>query len=94
MQCNLFKNSIINESYEYLLERHSDEEANYILTNSLAILGDKKIQIQNNTSELPQSVIKRIDKYKYPERLASFVRITSEKSNSWKEYSFAKIACT
>ena len=87
----LFKNEIIAEVYEYLKERHSEKESNYILTNSLAILGDKKVQV---SEELNNEILIRVNRYKYPERLASFVKTTSAKSDVWKNFSFAKIACS
>ena len=87
----MFKNKKLEELYKELLETHKPSEANYIITNSLAILGDKKIKpikedVLNNFS------LKRINSYKYPDRLCSFVKITSEKSETWKKYSFTKIA--
>lgn len=87
----MFKNELVNEAYVFLKERHSEGEANYILTNSLAILGDKKVDV---SEELDKASIARVDRYKYPERLASFVKTTSEKSDKWKELSFARIACS
>ena len=87
----MFSNKLINEVYDFLLESYSESEANYILTNSLAILGDKKIIV---SEELDSFSIKRIEKYKYPERLSSFVKTSAEKSSEWKSLSFAKIACS
>lgn len=108
----MIKNQIVLEAYNKLLETRTVSEANYILTNSLAILGDKKIQVyqprqshgsqelqenQENqesqeSQQLDKKTIDRINKYKYPERLASFINITNKKTEDWKELSFTKLA--
>ena len=85
----MIKNIIIKETYESLLENHTESEANHIILNSLAILGDKKVIVKE---ELDKEGYARINRYKYPERLASFINTTSEKSSEWKNLSFAKIA--
>ena len=87
----MIKNQIIEDAYNKLLETHTISESNYILTNSLAILGDKKVVIQES-EEIDKVSIDRINKYKYPERLASFINITNEKTEDWKELSFTKLA--
>ena len=87
----MFTNELIQEAYEFLKERHTESESNFIITNSLAILGDKKVEV---SEELDKTIIARVNRYKYPERLASFVKTTSEKSNKWKQLSFARIACS
>jgi len=86
----MIKNDIVKEAYAQLLEDHDESEANYILLNSLAILGDKKVQVKES---LDSEGYKRINGYKYPERLSSFIKTTSEKSSEWKNLSFAKLAC-
>jgi len=83
----IFSNENINNIYKTLLERNSNEEANYILSNSLAILGDKKII---PSKELSEHNIKRINSYKYPDRLEAFINTTLQKSEIWKQYSFVK----
>ena len=87
----MFSNELIEEVYNFLLETHTENEANYILTNSLAILGDKKINV---SEELDKFTLERVNRYKYPERLSSFVKTSSDKSTEWKSFSFAKIACS
>jgi hypothetical protein len=72
----MFKNELLKEAYEFLKERHSESESNFILTNTLAILGDKEVQVSES---LDDKQIARANRYKYPERLASFVKTTSEK---------------
>jgi len=93
----MFNNKIINDTYNYLLSNHSLEESNFIILNSLAILGDKKVTVpplseKENLKTLSINNIKRINNYKYPERLESFVKLSSKKSNDWQVYSFAKLA--
>jgi len=87
----MFKNKIITDSYNTLLENHSEREANYILLNCLAVLGDKKIIVSET---LDEKSIERVNRYKYPDRLASFVNKTSNKTTQWSNLSFAKIAFT
>lgn len=87
----MIKNEIVLEAYNKLLTSHSIEESNYILLNSLAILGDKKVIVEE-IQEFDKKALERINRYKYPERLASFLNITNEKSESWKNLSFAKLA--
>lgn len=85
----MITNEIILEAYNNLLLSHTEADSNYILLNSLAILGDKKVKVSESIAKEEYT---RINKYKYPERLASFIKITSEKSEDWKNISFAKIA--
>lgn len=85
----IFVNETISNAYDYLLKMHSLEEANFILSNSLAILGDSKIIV---STELTEKSVSRVNRYKYPDRLASFVKISSEKTQQWKDLSFAKFA--
>ena len=85
----MIKNQLIAEALEVVKESHTESESAYIILNSLAILGDKKVVIQDSLDE--KSYVS-INKYKYPERLASFLNTTNEKSNEWKNSSFAKIA--
>jgi hypothetical protein len=87
----MFKNKEIEKSYAKLLENNSPEESNYIITNSLAILGDKKI-IPNKETKLSEHDLTRINRYKYPERLASLINITMDKTEEWANFSFTKIA--
>jgi len=90
LKTEIFQSNDLNEIYDFLLLKHPEPEVNYILTNSLAILGDKKIV---PSKELIKESINKLDNYKYPEKLLSFVKIASEKSDYWKQFSFAKIAC-
>ena len=85
----MIKNEILLNAYNNLLENHTESESNYILLNSLAVLGDKKIQISET---LDKDSLARVNKYKYPDRLASFIATTSKKSQQWGELSFAKLA--
>ena len=85
----MLKNILVQEAYNKLLEHHTESESAYIVLNSLAILGAKKVIIQNNLDE--NSFIS-INKYKYPERLALFIQTTNEKSVEWQNMSFAKLA--
>jgi hypothetical protein len=85
----MIKNKIIKAAYDDLLENYSEAEASKILLNSLSILGAKKVIIQEH---LDDNSYKLINKYKYPERLASFMRTTNEKSFQWGDLSFAKLA--
>ena len=87
----MIKSEIVKEAYLKLLNNHSIKESNYILLNSLAILGDKKIIVEDVES-FDKKTLERINRYKYPERLVSFLNITNEKSESWKNLSFAKLA--
>ena len=87
----MIKNEIVLEAYNNLLKNHNKPKSNFILLNSLAILGDKKVVVES-TEELNKAALTRINRYKYPERLATFINITNEKTESWKELSFAKLA--
>ena len=87
----MIKNKIVKEAYNNLLLGHPVKEANYILLNSLAILGDKKVIVEE-VQEFDKKALERINRYKYPERLASFIGITQKKSESWSNLSFAKLA--
>jgi len=87
----MIKNEIVKEAYNNLLLKHSVKESNYILLNSLAILGDKKVIVEE-VQEFDKKALERINRYKYPERLASFIGITQKKSESWSNLSFAKLA--
>jgi len=87
----MIKNELVQEAFNNLLINHSITESNYILLNSLAILGDKKIIVEH-VEEFDKKAIDRINRYKYPERLASFINITNKKSENWKDLSFAKLA--
>jgi len=82
-------NSKVRDAYNLILENHSEEEAAKIILNSLSILGAKKIKIQTH---LDEESFKRINKYKYPDRLALFLETTNSKSLEWKNNSFTKIA--
>jgi len=81
----------IQTIYEKLLETYSLSESNYIITNSLAILGDKKVQPSKET-KLSEINIARINKYKYPERLISLINTTVNKTEEWANSSFMKLA--
>ena len=85
----MIKNKLVNEAFDELLKHHSLEESSYMILNSLAILGAKKVQI---LSELTEASYISINKYKYPERLALFLKTTNEKTLEWQALSFAKIA--
>lgn len=85
----MINNELVQGAYALVKENHSEEESAYMLLNSLAILGAKKVTIQNN---LDEASFKSINKYKYPERLASFLKTTNEKSLEWQNLSFAKLA--
>lgn len=85
----MIKNKILLNAYNKLLENHTESESNYILLNSLVVLGDKKVQVSET---LDKTNLTRVNKYKYPERLASFIGTTSSKSEQWAELSFAKLA--
>lgn len=87
----MIENELVLECYNELLLKYNKSTANYILTNSIAILGDKKIT-PSRIEELSSYDIKRINKFKYPEKLTYFIRLTSEKSDEWKNFSFSKIA--
>ena len=87
----MIKNEIVLQAYNKLLTNHSIEESNYILLNSLAILGDKKVIVEE-VQEFDKKALERINRYKYPERLASFLNITNEKSASWANLSFTSLA--
>jgi hypothetical protein len=87
----MIENAIVLEAYNKLLENHLVSESNFILLNSLAILGDKKVIVEE-IEEFNKEALSRINRYKYPERLASFLNITNEKTENWKELSFAKLA--
>lgn len=87
----MIKNEIVLEAYNKLLINHSIIEANYIILNSLAILGDKKVIVEE-VQEFDKKALERINRYKYPERLASFLNITNEKSVSWANLSFTSLA--
>jgi len=82
-------NEILSEVFSELNEIHSEEDSVFILLNSLSVLGDKKVIVENGLSEFN---INRLNKYKYPERLASFINKTSNKTLQWKHLSFAKLA--
>lgn len=85
----MIEHEFVKKAYEVVKENHNEEESAYIILNSLAILGAKKVNVKNN---LDEESFKSINKYKYPERLASFLETTNEKSLAWKKLSFAKIA--
>ena len=85
----MIKNDIVLAAYNKLLESHTENESNYILLNSLAVLGDKKINVSET---LDKDSLARVNRYKYPERLAYFINTTSNKTDQWKELSFAKLA--
>lgn len=85
----MIKNQLVIEAFAIIKENHTDEESAYIILNSLAILGAKKIIIQNHLDEKSYA---SINKYKYPDRLALFLETTNEKSVEWQNSSFAKIA--
>jgi len=87
----MFNNKAVIESYKKLLENNSQEESNYIITNSLAILGDKKI-VPSKETKLSEHALTRINRYKYPERLASLINITIDKTEEWANFSFTKLA--
>jgi len=91
MNVNIINNELVRESFNKIKNNYSIEEANYILLNSLAILGDKKVVVER-VKELDKKALERINRYKYPERLASFLGITQKKSESWSNLSFAKLA--
>jgi len=80
----LFDNDLLNQAYLFLKEEHP-KEANYMLKNSYVILSNKKIELNN---ELTEQDIKKINNYKYPERLYSFVKTSSQKYKSWDKFSF------
>jgi hypothetical protein len=86
---NRISNPLVLQSYNALLENHTAEETATIMLNSLSILGAKNIII---TDSLNEEAIKRINKYKYPERLSLFLNTTNDRSTEWKNNSFAKIA--
>jgi len=85
----MINNNLILEAFETIKENNTESESAYIILNSLAILGAKKVQVQKHLDEKSYA---SINKYKYPERLASFLITTNEKSNEWKQFSFAKLA--
>ena len=85
----MITNKTLLNAYNNLLEDHTESESNYILLNSLAVLGDKKVQVSEN---LDKNSLNRVNRYKYPDRLASFIATTSKKSQQWGELSFAKLA--
>ena len=87
----MIKNESVNISYNKLLEKYSESESNYIITNSLAILGDKKATPSKET-KLSEANLNRINRYKYPERLASLINITINKTEEWTNLSFTKLA--
>jgi len=85
----MFKNKKVQDSYDKLLINHTTNESAKIILNSLSILGAKKIEIKDF---LDEKSIKRINAFKYPDRLALFLEITNDKSLEWKQMSFAKLA--
>lgn len=85
----MITNSLVKDAFDIVREHHSEEESAYIILNSLAILGAKKVTVQRNLDE--KSYVS-INKYKYPDRLASFLQTTNEKSLAWQGLSFARIA--
>jgi hypothetical protein len=85
----MINNQSIQDAFEMVKENHTESEAVQMLLNSLVILGAKKVQVQDH---LDESSFKSINKYKYPERLASFLKTSNEKSLEWQDMSFAKIA--
>ena len=87
----MIKNESVRFEYDKILENESVDKANYIILNSLAILGDKKIIVEK-MKVLDDFSLTRINRYKYPERLASFMKITQEKTEEWKSSSFIKLA--
>jgi uncharacterized protein YfeS len=87
----MFKNESVKISYNKLLNTYSESESNYIITNSLAILGDKKINPSKET-KLSEASLNRINRYKYPERLVSLINITINKTEEWANSSFTKLA--
>jgi len=84
-------NESVRQSFENLTAKYPISECNYIITNSLAILGDKKVQPSKET-KLTEASLKRINRYKYPERLASLINITMDKTEEWANFSFTKLA--
>jgi len=87
----MIKNESVKVSYNKLLETYSESESNYIIINSLAILGDKKVTPSKET-KLSEASLNRINRYKYPERLASLINITINKTQEWTNSSFTKLA--
>jgi hypothetical protein len=85
----MITNALVKDAFDIVKENHSDEESAYIILNSLAILGAKKVTVQRHLDE--KSYVS-INKYKYPDRLASFLQTTNEKSLAWQGMSFARIA--
>ena len=85
----MINNQSIKDVFEKVKENHTESEAAQMLLNSLVILGSKKVQVQD---KLDEASFKSINKYKYPERLASFLKTTNDKSLEWQNLSFAKIA--
>jgi len=88
---NKILNEFVRQSYQRLSNKYPISECNYIITNSLAILGDKKIQPSKET-KLNEHALARINRYKYPERLASLINITMDKTEEWANFSFTKLA--
>jgi len=85
----MIKSDIVKEAYDKLLQTHTVEDSNLIMLNCLAILGDKKVIVSKT---LDEKALARVNRYKYPDRLASFINITNNKSKQWADLSFAKIA--
>ena len=85
----MIKNDLVKSAYETILECHTESESAYIILNSLAILGAKKVNVKNSLDEAGYT---SINKYKYPDRLASFIKTTNERSIEWRNMSFAKLA--
>lgn len=85
----MINNNLIQEAFDLVLKSHTVQESSLMILNSLSILGAKKVIIQDN---LDEESFKSINKYKYPERLASFLTTTNEKSLEWQSQSFARIA--
>ena len=85
----MIKNDLVKEAYEVVKKHHNESDSAYIILNSLAILGAKKVNLQHH---LDETSFASINKYKYPERLASFLKTTNERSLAWQNLSFAKLA--
>lgn len=85
----MINNDLVQDAYDVVRESHDERESAYIILNSLAILGAKKVDVKH---ELDESSYASINKYKYPERLASFLQTTNERSIAWQNLSFAKLA--
>jgi len=87
-ELNKIEHPLMQETYNMLLKKHTKEESCTIILNSLKILGDRKVKVQDF---LDETSVKRINSYRHQDRLSAFIRITSEKSDQWKKYSFSRI---